>query len=398
MRSLLFPLTLLLAASAQAAPVKIEFWHAMDGVQGKVAEYARDFNNSQKLYEVVPVSKGNYRELLPALQAAIKDGKAPALAQLEFTQIGALAAQGQLADLSKVDDSISADLRSDLYAPAWKVGEVGGKRFALPWNLSVPVLMYNAGALKRAGLSAADTWTQLEAQSRKLATGGKRPLVAASDAWTFEANVLSRGGSLVKGSEPNLNGPEAVEALTQLTRMSQGGLAQPRSLNEATRAAFDFARGQNIFVLASVANWTDARKLPFFSLGIAPFPCEKVGACTVPLGGGALVVPKGASAQEQAGAVAFWQYLMEPARMADWVKTTAYAPPRRAAVPLLKDWYSQNPQIKIAHGQMDRAVPRPTLAEYGDWVTYLEDAIRKATTGQLGAQAALDEAQKRAKR
>ena len=387
----------LLNTSALAAPTKIEFWHAMGGVQGKVAEYARDFNRSQNQYEVVPVAKGNYRELLPALQAAIKTGNPPALAQLEFTQIGGMAAAGNLSDLSKVDDSISPELLRDLYAPAWKAGEVGGKRYALPWNLSVPVLMYNAGALKRAGLNAPATWTELEATSRRLATGGKRPLVAAFDAWTFEANVLSRGGSLVKGNEPNLNGPDAVEALTQLARMSANGSAQPRSLSEATRAAFDFARGQNIFVLASIANWIDARKLPFFQLGIAPFPCEKAGACTVPLGGGALVVPKGANTSEQAGAVAFWQYLMDQGRLADWVKTTAYAPPRRAVLPLLSDWYSKNPQIKAAHAQMERAVPRPTLPNYGDWTGYLEDAIRKATTGQLSAAAALDEAQKRAK-
>lgn len=397
MRRLLLPLTLLLT-TAQATPVKIEFWHAMDGVQGKVAEYARQFNASQDKFEVVPVSKGNYRELLPALQKALKEGNAPALAQLEFTQIAPMAAAGQLSDLSQEDNALSPELLKDFYAPAWKVGEMNGKRYALPWNLSVPVMLYNAGSLRRAGLNPPATWAEVEATSKRLSGGGKRPLVAAADAWTFEANVLSRGGSLVRGAEPNLNGPDAVEALTQLARMSAGGLAQPRTLNEAFKAAFDFARGQNIFVMASVANWTDARKVPFFQLGIAPFPCEKAAACTVPLGGGALVVPKGASEQQQAGAVAFWQYLMDSARLADWVKTTAYAPPRRSVTPLLGDWYRQNPQIKAAHAQMERAVPRPNLPGYAEWTGYLEEAIWKAITGKMTAQAALDEAQARAKK
>ena len=389
---------MLLLPAAEAAPVRIEFWHAMDGVQGKVAEYARQFNASQERYEVVPVSKGNYRELQPALTKAIGAGNAPALAQLEFTQIAPMVAAGQLADLSQEDNTLSPDLLKDFYAPAWKAGEVNGKRFALPWNLSVPVLMYNAGSLRRAGVNPPATWTEVEAASKRLASGGKRPLVAAADAWTFEANVLSRGGSLVMGAGPNLNGPEAVEALTQLSRMSAAGQAQPRTLGEATRAAFDFARGQNLFVMASVANWTDARKVPFFQLGIAPFPCEKAGACTVPLGGGALVVPRGASAQQQAGAVAFWAFLMEGSRLADWVKTTAYAPPRRSVTPLLSDWYRQNPQIKVAHAQMERAAPRPNLASYGVWTTALEDAIWKAVTGKATAQAALNEAQSKAKK
>ncbi|GGK97957.1 ABC transporter substrate-binding protein [Deinococcus radiotolerans] len=394
------PLTLLLAAAStvQAAPVRVEFWHAMGGVQGTVQAYARDFNASQSTYEIVPVNQGNYRELLPKLQAALKSGSAPALAQLEFTQFPALAQAGQLTELSARVDDLPGALRDDIYPAVWKTGQLGARTYGLPWNVSVPVLMYNAGTLKKAGLSTPGTWTQLEAVSRALATGGRRPLLATADAWTFEANVLSRGGALTSGDRPRLDSPDAVEALTQLARMSAAAQAQPRTLNEATRAAFDFARGQNVFVLASVANWTDARKLPFFNLGIASFPCEKDGACTVPLGGATLAIPKGTPSAEQAGALAFWQYLMQPARLADWVKTTAYVPPRRAAAPLLEDWYAKNPQIRTAHAQIARAVPRPTTPEYAAWTALIEDAITQATTGKLSAKAALDAAQTRAER
>ncbi|GHF49689.1 sn-glycerol 3-phosphate transport system substrate-binding protein [Deinococcus metalli] len=394
MRSLLL-LTLLLAQSAHAAPVRVEFWHAMGGVKDTVARYARDFNAAQSAYEVVPVAFGNYRDLLPKLQDALKAGTAPALVQLEFTQFPNLAAQGDLADLGRAVDALPDTLSGDLYPSVWKAGQLTGKTYGLPWNVSVPVLLYNAGALKKAGVSFQDTWTGLEGASRTLATGGRRPLIAAADAWTFEANVLSRGGSLVEGTRPALNSPEAVEALTQLARMSAAGQAQPRTLGEATRGAFDFARGQNLFVPASVANWNDARRLPFFTLGVAPFPCEKVG-CTVPLGGAVLSVPRGTSAPEQAGAVAFWQALMDPARLSDWVQATAYAPPRRAALPLLEGWYDRNPQLRAAHAQMTRAVPRPTLPAYARWIPLIEQAITRATTGQVSAKAALDDAQQAA--
>lgn len=393
----LLPLSLLLLASAQAAPLRIEFWHAMN--QGTVAGYAQAFNRSQSAYEIVPVAGGNYRELNGKLGAALKAGKAPALAQVEFTRFARLAADGQLTDLSPLTGTLPDSLTRDIYTPAWRSGEVNGKRYGLPWNISVPVLMYNAGTFRRSGVTPPQTWAEVEATSRQLATGGRRPFVAAADAWTFEANVTSRGGSLVMNGKPNLNGPEAVEALTQLARMSAAGLAQPRRLSEATRGAFDFARGQNLMVAASVANWTDARRLPFFQLGIAPFPCEKAGgACTLPLGGAHLVVPRGASAGEQAGAVAFWQFLMEPERLAEWVKATAYAPTRRSVTPLLSDWYAKNPQIRAAHAQLDHAVPRPSAPAFEEWTLYLEDAISQATTGKLSAKAALDEAQRKAER
>ncbi|PNY81823.1 ABC transporter substrate-binding protein [Deinococcus koreensis] len=394
----LLSLTLLLSTCAQAAPLRVEFWHAMTGVKDTVAGYARDFNASQSAYEIVPVAQGNYRELLPRLEGALKAGRAPALVQLEFTQFPELAARGDLLDLGRALGGVPDDLKDDIYPAVWKAGQLGGKTYGLPWNVSVPVLMYNAGALRKSGVTFPNTWTGLETASRALATGGRRPLIAASDAWTFEANVLSRGGSLVEGNRPTLNSPDAVEALTQLARMSAAGQAQPRSLGEATRSAFDFARGQNLFVLASVANWTDARKLPFFNLGIAPFPCEKPGVCTVPLGGAVLGVPRGTSGPEQAGGVAFWQFLMDSGRLAGWVQTTAYAPPRRAVTPLLDGWYAKNPQLRAAHAQMARAVPRPTTPDYARWAGLLEEAIARATGGKQSAKAALDDAQRQAER
>ncbi len=389
---------LLLTPAARAAPLRLEFWHAMGGVQDTVAGYARDFNAAQSAYEIVPVAQGNYRELQPRLEAAIRAGKPPALAQVEFTQFPDLVAGGQLLDLSRAEAELPPALKNDFYPAVWRSGQLAGRTYGLPWNVSVPVLMYNAGALKKAGIGAPGTWSALETASGQLAGGGRRPLVALADGWTFEANVLSRGGALVSGNQPALNSPEAVEALTQLARMSAAKTAQPRGLTEATRAAFDFARGQNVFALASVANWTDARRLPFFQLGIAPFPCEKAGACTVPLGGATLAVPRGNGAAAQAGALAFWQYLMDPARLAGWVQATAYAPPRRAVTPLLEGWYAQNPQLRAAHAQLGRAVPRPAVPGYEGWTRLLEDAIAAATSGRQSARAALDDAQRKALR
>ena len=51
-------LTFSLLSSASAAPVKVSFWHSMEGVKDVVAGYARDFNASQTLYDVVPVAVG----------------------------------------------------------------------------------------------------------------------------------------------------------------------------------------------------------------------------------------------------------------------------------------------------------------------------------------------------
>jgi ABC-type glycerol-3-phosphate transport system substrate-binding protein len=386
-------LSLLLASQVSAAPVKITFWHSMEGVKEVVAGYARDFNASQSQYEVLPTSAGNYRETPAKLQLAIKAGSAPVLFQAEFTYFNKLVGDGQLSDLSSLTAGLGSAFVNDFYPAVWKAGEVGGARYGLPWNVSTPVLFYNAKALRRAGVGVPKTWTALEATAARL-NAGRRPLLSIADAWTFEAMVSVRGGALVQGGRPNFDSPEAVAALSQLARMVRGGSAQSRTLGEAVGAAFDFTRGQNLMVAASIANWTDFQKLPFLELGAAPFPCEKV--CTVPLGGAELGVLKGASAQEQAGALAFWNFLMEPARLSDWVKNTAYVTPRRSVQGSLSEYYARNPYRKAAYEAMDDTTTRPTAAAYYVWQKYLEDAISKACTGKMSAQAALQEAQRKA--
>ena len=386
-------LSLTLAVSASAAPVKIAFWHSMEGVKDVVAGYAKDFNASQDAYEVVPASVGNYRETPAKLQAAIKAGTAPVLFQAEFTYFNKLVGDGQLANLDRYEAGLDAGFVKDFYPAVWKAGEVGGVRYGLPWNVSTPVLFYNARALRQAGAGVPKTWTELEATSNRLKSG-RRPYLTIADAWTFEALVSTRGGRLVVNGKPTFDSPEAVAALDQLARMVKGGSAQARTLNEAVGAAFDFTRGQNLMVAASIANWTDFQKLPFLELGAAQFPCEKV--CTVPIGGANLGIVKGSSAQEQAGALAFWKFLMEPARLADWVKATAYVTPRRSVQASLDGYYAKNPYRKAAYDQMDDTVPRPTAPEYYVWQKYLEDAIHKASTGQMTALAALQEAQRKA--
>jgi ABC-type glycerol-3-phosphate transport system substrate-binding protein len=386
-------LSLSLAASAVAAPVKIAFWHSMEGVKDVVAGYAKDFNASQDAYEVVPTSAGNYRETPAKLQAAIKAGTAPVLFQAEFTYFNKLVGDGQLANLDKYESGLDAGFVKDFYPAVWKAGEVGGVRYGLPWNVSTPVLFYNAKALRQAGAGVPKSWTELEATSNRLKSG-RRPYLTIADAWTFEALVSTRGGRLVVNGRPTFDSPEAVAALDQLARMVKGGSAQARTLSEAVGAAFDFTRGQNLMVAASIANWTDFQKLPFLELGAAQFPCEKV--CTVPIGGANLGIVKGSSAQEQAGALAFWRFLMEPARLADWVKATAYVTPRRSVQANLDGYYAKNPYRKAAYDQMDDTTPRPTAPDYYTWQKYLEDAIHKASTGQMTAAAALQEAQRKA--
>jgi ABC-type glycerol-3-phosphate transport system substrate-binding protein len=107
-------------------------------------------------------------------------------------------------------------------------------------------------------------------------------------------------------------------------------------------------------------------------------------------------VIKDSSPEEQAGAFAFWQFLMEPKNIVSWTKASYYVPVRRSTLPLLGDWYKQNPYRKVAFEQFDEAVSRPRVPGYATWKSYLEEAIEKAAKGAAEPRVALEEAQKRA--
>ncbi|MDG2405804.1 MAG: sn-glycerol-3-phosphate ABC transporter substrate-binding protein, partial [Paracoccaceae bacterium] len=72
-----------LATSAFADAVKVDWWHAMGGLNGeRVNKISADFNASQSAYEVVPTYKGNYTETMTAAVAAFRAKEHPHLVQV----------------------------------------------------------------------------------------------------------------------------------------------------------------------------------------------------------------------------------------------------------------------------------------------------------------------------
>src|SRR5882762_11810473 len=69
--------------TAAAAPVELQWWHAMTAVNAdRVNKIAADFNASQTAYKIVPVFKGSYAETMNAGVAAYRAGNAPHITQI----------------------------------------------------------------------------------------------------------------------------------------------------------------------------------------------------------------------------------------------------------------------------------------------------------------------------
>ncbi len=390
-------LLLLLAMTPALAQVKVPFWHSMDGPAGvAIDEMAAAFNAAQNKYQVNARYVGDYREGETKLIAALRTGSGPVLYQAEIGFFPRLVAEGALKPLDALTAGLDKDFVADFYPAPWKYGVVDGVRYGLPFNTSTPVLFYNADALRAKHLPVPADWRTFESDAIKLTSRRSKGFIAILDSWIFEAMVTSRGGSLVTADgKPNLDSPEALEALEQLRRLVDKRAAIPRNLAESQFAQLDFVRTKGMMVFASIANWPAAEKYSFaFELGVAPVPHTPQGK--VPMGGAELVILKGAADEATAGAFAFWRYLMQPQNIVKWINASYYVPLRKSVLPLLKDFYAENPYRKVAFEQISRAVPRPRVPQFAVWRDYLDEALEKSLKGRMDPREALAEAQKKA--
>lgn len=386
---------LFLAFSLAFAQVEIPFWHAMDGPAGRaIDQFAKEFNAKQRSFRVVQVYKGDYRDEESSLVSALRAGGAPVLYQAEVVFFPRLVAEGSVVAL---DDLVRAlPFENDLFDAAWEYGIISGKRYGLPFNTSTPVLFFNENQLRAKGLKVPTNWKEFGEVARAMSSRQSKGFIALTESWTFEAMVTSRGGNLVTpDGKPSFTSPQVVEALEFLQNLNRSGVISVRNLAEATFAQLDFVRTKGMMVFASIANWPAAENFSFaFKLGVAPVPREPDGK--VPLGGAQLVVVRGASPEQQRGAVEFWKYLMEPEVVARWVQASYYLPMRKSAEPLLEGFYKENPYRRVAFQQVGNAQPRPRVPQFAVWRNFLEEALEKTLKGNVPARQALEEAQRKA--
>jgi sn-glycerol 3-phosphate transport system substrate-binding protein len=259
----------------------------------------------------------------------------------------------------------------------------------------VPALYYNKDAFRAKGLKAPRTWAEVEEAASRLASRTAKGMVISTDIWSFNAIVMSLGGSLVKDGLPAFTSKEVVAALEMLHRMVQKGHAQARNLAEAPFAVADFLRTKAFMgigpttalpvVLAQTA-------LPF-GVGMAPLPREPGGG--VPLSGAVLVVLKGASPEQAQGAVAFFRHFLDPRRQAAWVRTTWYLPLRKEAERELSD-FLKDPERAALFAQAEVARPWSQDPELVVWYGFLEEALERSLKQGVKPQVALEEAQRKA--
>jgi sn-glycerol 3-phosphate transport system substrate-binding protein len=410
----------LLALSAPAAAqTEIQWWHAMSGPLGEwVNDLARQFNESQKTYKVVPSYKGTYTESMTAAIAAFRAGNAPHILQVfEVGTATMMASKGAIRPVGEVMKEGGAKFDPSVYisAVAGYYTAPNGQMLSFPFNSSTTVFYYNKDAFKAAGLDpnkAPATWPEVALAAAKLKASGHRcPFTTSWISWTqlesfstwhnteFATLKNGFGGT---GARLAFNSPLHLRHFENLANMAKQGLFVYKGRDNA--ADVSFPSGECAMMTGSSGLYSRVSKEAKFAYGIAPLPYypDVPGAPqNTVIGGASLWVMSGKKAEEYKGVAAFFNFLSNAEVQSASHKRTGYLPITTAAYELTdkSGFYKQYPGTDVAVTQMIRkATDKSRGIRLGNFVqirTIIDEETEQIWTGKKSPKQALDEAVRR---
>ncbi len=408
--------TLALPALAQT---EIQWWHSMTAVNGEwVNDLAKQFNESQKDYKVVPTYKGSYDESMTASIAAFRAGNAPHILQVfEVGTATMMASKGAIVPVGQVmkDAGVKFDPTAYIAAVAGYYTAPNGQMLSFPFNSSTTVFYFNKDAFKAAGLDtekAPATWPEVVAAAAKLKAAGHRcPFTTAWQGWTqlesFSAwhNVefaTKSNGLAGLDARMKINSPLHVRHIENLSNMAKQGLFVYKGRGNVPEASF--VSGECAMINTSSGFYGNVAKNAKFAYGLAPLPYypDVAGAPqNTVIGGASLWVMSGKKPAEYKGVAEFFKFISTPEVQSASHKRTGYLPITTAAYKLTEQsgFYKQNPGTDVAVTQMIRKVTDKSrgirLGNYVQIRAIEDEELEQVWSGKKAPKEALDSIVKR---
>jgi sn-glycerol 3-phosphate transport system substrate-binding protein len=376
------------------------------------------FNASQSDVRVRLVQQPTYQDALTKYTAGLRTGDLPDLVQLEETTVQVMLDSRSTVPVQACIDADGYDT-SDVLPRASAYYSSDGKLQAMPWNISNPVLFYDANAFRRAGLDPTKpptTFDEIRAYSQQIVDRGvaKHGIALRVEPYIFEYLNAKSGGTYVdngngrraRATAATLDTPVARRIWTWWDDMVRSDLA----LNTgSTPGNFDhllaIGNGDAAMafeacgVLGTVRQVLESGQYEGVEVATAPLP-SLVANGGVPVGDGALWLPSASAPAKRAAAWQFVKYLSDAKRQAELSIAGGYIPIREGAADdaaLQRKW-QDDPAFKVGYDQLlagptNDATVGSLIGDYQG----VRDAVRDAMDAMLGGRspaAALAEAQR----
>lgn len=253
----------------------ITYWSWTKGSQEAVNAFNAAHPKIHVTFEQIPSgSSGGYAKL----QDAFKAGNGPDVFNVEYPELPEFVASGQVADIT---DYMTAKER-DMYLPqAIDLTTLGGKNWAVPYDLGVQVLYYRSDLFTKYGLEVPKTWAQFRSDAEKLKTADPGvymsnyvvddPATLAALAWQAGAQWFGTSGDSWK---VDFTDAQSMKVASFWQSMISDGLVAKVPSNGQGQIA-DWANGK---VLTNISASWEAAYIP----GTLPKQAGKWAAVPMP--------------------------------------------------------------------------------------------------------------------
>ena len=347
----------------------ITFWHAMGGTNGEVLQQiVDDFNASQDEIEIKAEYQGTYDDTITKLKAAMQsDSGLPDVCQMYDVGTKFMYDSGSVIPVEDKFESTGYD-KSSVMDVISSYYTVDGKQYAMPFNVSTPMLYYNKDVFEAAGLdpeTPPTTYDEVLEDAKKIVESGAAP-VGYSQAiygWFFEQQLAGLG--VTYGNNDN----GRTEAVTAVDFDSNGGglkvfdmwkkLYDSGYFEDYGTTTADtqtaFFSGQVGMIIESTAILKNAVDSSPFEVGTGYLPrIEQNDEGGVIIGGGSLWLTDTGNEANEDAAWKFIEYITTPDVQAKWSMGTGYFAINEKAYETddMKAYLKENPNFETAINQL----------------------------------------------
>jgi sn-glycerol 3-phosphate transport system substrate-binding protein len=414
LQAALLAIALLVPAIASAA-TEISFYYPI-AVGGPVAKtmnrLVEDFEREHPDIKVHPIYTGTYKESLAKALTAHRSGNPPDVAVLFAVDMYTLIDAEAIVPFDDLPGTKDKAWLAGFYPALMANSRAAGKTWGVPFQRSTILLYWNKAQFREAGLDpdrAPGNWSEM-ARYAKLLTkrdaGGKVTrwgLQIPSSGfpyWLFQGLVTTNGATLVNaaGTRTMFDQPAAVDALQFWVDLARRDGSQPPGIVEWGATPTQFAEGKVAMIWTTSGNFRSLRDQVGDDLGVAMLPANvKRGS---PTGGGNFYIFAKSPPERKRAALAFVQWMVSPARTAQWSIDSGYiaVSPQAWDTPAMKAHLVMFPQASVARDQLPDAVAELSTHENQRVTRALNAALAAALNGTKTPQQALHDAQAEAMR
>lgn len=351
--------------------VELVFWHAMGGVNGEATQELVDaFNESQDDIVVKAEYQGTYDDTITKLKAAMQADNMPDICQMYDVGTKFMMDSDHIIPVEDMFDvtGFKKDTVMDVITSYYSKD---GKQYAMPFNVSTPMLYYNKDVFKAAGLDpekAPKTYDEVLEYAKQIVESGAAP-VGYSQAiygWFFEqqiAGLASCYGNNENGRASEVTAVDfdsngaGLKVFNMWKKLYDSGYFENYGTTTAdTQTAF--YSGQVGMMIESTACLKNATQSSDFEIGTGYLPkVEENDEGGVIIGGASLWLMDTKDDAKKEAAWKFIEFATTPEAQADWSMATGYFAinPEAYNTENMKAYIEDNPNFITAIKQLEDA-------------------------------------------